>query len=194
MSQETKITIETFKTVIHAIAQSHNLDIMANHLAQLLVAGLDIKACAIYLLDLETKQLELLASFGLTTKYISKGPVLAEKSIAANLKGDPVIVADVNKDPNVQYPEEAQREGIASIVSLPIMVSGGVLGALRLYHHETWHISDQDLDSLHLLVDFVGLAMTYTSLLNAIYSIDEVIHMGLPVNVMPDFKRRRPSS
>jgi signal transduction protein with GAF and PtsI domain len=158
------------------------------------VAGLDIKACAIYLLDLETKQLELLASFGLTTKYISKGPVLAEKSIAANLKGDPVIVADVNKDPNVQYPEEAQREGIASIVSLPIMVSGGVLGALRLYHHETWHISDQDLDSLHLLVDFVGLAMTYTSLLNAIYSIDEVIHMGLPVNVMPDFKRRRPSS
>ena len=44
MSQENKITIETFKTVINAIAQSHNLDIMTNHLAQLLVAALDIQA------------------------------------------------------------------------------------------------------------------------------------------------------
>lgn len=193
MSQETKITIETFKTVIKAIAQSHNLDIMTNHLAQLLVGALDIKACAIYVLDLETKQLELVASFGLTTKYLSKGPVLADKSIAASLKGEPVIVADVSKDPHVQYPEEARKEGIAAILSIPIMVSGGVLGVLRLYHHETWHISDQDLDSLHLLADFVGLAMTYTSLLNAVYSIDEVIHMGLPVNVLPEFRRRRPS-
>jgi len=194
MSQETKITIETFKTVIKAIAQSHNLDIMTNHLAQLLVGALDIKACAIYVLDLETKQLELVASFGLTTKYLSKGPVLADKSITASLKGEPVIVADVSKDPHVQYPEEARKEGIAAILSIPIMVSGGVLGVLRLYHHETWHISDQDLDSLHLLADFVGLAMTYTSLLNAVYSIDEVIHMGLPVNVLPEFRRRRPSS
>ena len=194
MSQETKITIETFKTVIKAIAQSHNLDIMTNHLAQLLVGALDIKACAIYVLDLETKQLELVASFGLTTKYLSKGPILAEKSIAASVKGEPVIVADVSKDPNIQYPEEAQKEGIAAILSIPIMVSGGVLAVLRLYHHETWHISDQDLDSLHLLADFVGLAMTYTSLLNAVYSIDEVIHMGLPVNVLPEFKRRRTSS
>lgn len=193
MSQETKITIETFKTVIKAIAQSHNMDIMTNHLAQLLVGALDIKACAIYVLDLETKQLELVASFGLTTKYLSKGPVLADKSIAASLKGEPVIVADVSKDPHVQYPEEARKEGIAAILSIPIMVSGGVLGVLRLYHHETWHISDQDLDSLHLLADFVGLAMTYTSLLNAVYSIDEVIHMGLPVNVLPEFRRRRPS-
>jgi len=194
MSQETKITIETFKTVIKAIAQSHNMDIMTNHLAQLLVGALDIKACAIYVLDLETKQLELVASFGLTTKYLSKGPVLADKSITASLKGEPVIVADVSKDPHVQYPEEARKEGIAAILSIPIMVSGGVLGVLRLYHHETWHISDQDLDSLHLLADFVGLAMTYTSLLNAVCSIDEVIHMGLPVNVLPEFRRRRPSS
>lgn len=194
MSQETKITIETFKTVINAIARSHNMDIMTNHLAQLLVAALDIKACAIYVLDLETKQLELLASFGLSTRYLSKGPVLADKSIAANMKGEPVIIADVTKNSNVQYPEDAQKEGIASILSIPIMVSKGVLGALRLYHHETWDISDQDLDSLHLLTDFVGLAMTYTSLLNAIYSIDEVIHMGLPIHVMPHFKRRPSSS
>jgi signal transduction protein with GAF and PtsI domain len=189
MSTESKISIETFKTVTKAIAESANLDIMTNHLAQLLVAALDIKACAIFVLDLETKALELMASFGLSPKYLRKGPVLAERSIAANLKGEAVIVADVSTDNNIQYPEEAKNEGIASILSIPIVVSGGVLGVLRLYHREVWHISEQDLDSLHLLAEIVGLAMTYTSLLNAVYSIDDIIHMGLPVNVAPRSKR-----
>ncbi len=64
MSTETKITIETFKAVTRAIAHSDNLDVMTNHLAQLLVTALGVKGCAIYVLEPETKQLEILASFG----------------------------------------------------------------------------------------------------------------------------------
>lgn len=189
MTNETKITINTFKAVTKAIAHSDNLDVMTNHLAQLLVAAMDIKACAIYALDLETKHLELFASFGLSPKYLGKGPILAEKSIAQNLQGNPVIVSDVTKDKSIQYPDAASSEGISAILSIPIMVSGGVLGALRLYHHAVWNISEEDLDSLQLLADYIGLAMTYTSLLNAVYSINEVIHEGLPVNVAPRIKR-----
>jgi len=190
MTTESKITIEIYKTVSKAIAHSHNLDVMTSHLCQLLVAALDIKACALFVLDLETQQMELLASFGLSAKYLSKGPIMAKKSIAATIKGEPVIISDVNNDKTVlQYPEKAKEEGIAAILSFPIVVSEGVLGALRLYHHKSWHISEQDLDSLHLLADYIGLAMTYTSLLNAIYSINEIIQTGLPVNVVPSIKK-----
>ena len=189
MSSEVKITIETFKTVTKAIAQSDNLDIMANHLAQLLVTALDIKGCAIFVLDPEIKELEILASFGLSPKYLSKGPLLADKSFAANLEGETVIVADVGKDKNIQYPEEARKEGIAAIFSVPIVFLNEVLGALRLYHYETWHISAQDLDSLHLLAEHVGLVMTYTRLLNAIQSINEVINLALPTKLLPGLKK-----
>jgi signal transduction protein with GAF and PtsI domain len=190
MTTESKITIGIYKTVSKAIAHSHNLDIMTSHLCQLLVAALDIKACAIFVLDLESEQMQLLASFGLSAKYLSKGAILAKKSIGANIKGKPVIISDVSKDDKaLQYPEEAKEEGIAAILSFPIMVSGGVLGTLRLYHSEIWHISEQDLDSLHLLADYIGLAMTYTSLLNAIYSINEIIQVGLPVHVAPRNKK-----
>jgi len=189
MSTEDRITIETFKAVTKAIAQSDNLDIMTNHLAQLLVAALDIKGCAIFILDPETTELEILASFGLSPKYLTKGPVAADKSLAANLKGTPVIVADVSKDENIQYPEEAKKEGIAAIASVPIVFLNEVLGALRLYHHDVWHISDQDLDSLHLLAENVGLVLTYTRLLNAIQSITEVINMALPTDLLPGSKK-----
>ncbi|MBW2009511.1 MAG: GAF domain-containing protein [Deltaproteobacteria bacterium] len=188
MSNETKITIKTFKTVTKAIAQSDNLDIMTNHLCQLLVTALGIKACAIYLLDLETNELEPLASFGLTPGYLAKGPLTAKRSLADTLEGKPVIVADVANDTRVQYPQEAQKEGIGAMLSLPVMSSGGILGAVRLYHSEPWHISDEDLESLLLLCDYIGLAMTFTSLLNAVQSIYEVIRNDLPVAVSPAIK------
>lgn len=186
MSTEAKITIETFKTVTKAVAQSDNLDIMTNHLAQLLVAALDIKGCALFVLNPEEKELEILASFGLSPKYLTKGRLMADKSIAANLKGEPVIVADVTKDKGLQYPEEAKNEGIAAILSIPIVFLGEVLGALRLYHHQVWHISAQDLDSLHLLAENIGLAMTYTRLLNAIHAISEVVNIVLPLHVLQE--------
>lgn len=95
-----------------------------------------------------------------------------------------MIINVVQNDSRIQYPDEAKKEGIASLVSIPIVVSKDVLGALRLYHHEVWEISEQDLDSLQLLAVFIGLAMTHVSLVGAIMSIEEVIHTGLPRSIL----------
>jgi signal transduction protein with GAF and PtsI domain len=172
MAAETRINIEIFKTVTKAIAESDNLDIMANHLAQLLVATLDIKGCAIFVLEPESKELEILASFGLSPKYLSKGPIQADKSFAMNLEGKPV---------DLQYPAEAKIEGIGAIVSIPILFLHEVIGVLRLYHPDIWRISEQDLDSLILLAENIGLAMSYTRLHNAMQSITEVVNRALPM-------------
>jgi hypothetical protein len=77
------------------------------------------------------------------------------------------------------------------MLSIPIVVAGGVLGVLRLYHHRVWDITEEDLDSLGLLTDFIGLAMTYTSLRNAIDSINEIIQLQVPVSVSPTPRKRR---
>jgi GAF domain-containing protein len=175
MENEVRITMGTFKAVTKAIAQSDNLEDMCTHLSELLVAALGIKGCAVWVLDLESKQLEILASFGLSPRYLTKGPLLAKKSLAANLEGKPVIVRDVSKDDNVQYPEQAREEGIASMLSIPITFLDELIGALRLYHGKTWDVSDQDVDSLQLLAENVGLAMSYTSLCNALNAINDVI-------------------
>lgn len=185
MTNEIKINIDAFKTVAKAIAHSSNLDLMANQLAQLLVGALEIKACAILVFDPETRNLGRLASYGLSARYLTKGPLLADKSTAANLKGESVIIRDVRNDDRIQYLDEAEKEGIASLVSIPIVVSEDILGALRLYHQEIWDVSEQDLDSLQLLALFTGLAMIHVSLIGAIAAIDDVIHTGLPKSVLP---------
>ena len=178
MAAEDKIDIDLFKVVFRAMAQSDNLEIMANHLTQLLVAVLEIKGCRIFALNPETEELESLASIGLSTKYLQKGPVLSAKSIAETSRGKPVIIRDVNNTDGLQYPEDAKKEGIGAIVSVPINFFGTVIGALRLYHHDVWDISDKDVDSLLVLAQNIGLAMTYTRVLKALktirYTIDDI--------------------
>ncbi|GAB6906920.1 GAF domain protein [Desulfosarcina cetonica] len=176
MASENRINIDIFKSVTRAIAHSEDLDIMANHLAQMLTASLDVKGCAIFVLNAVTEELEILASFGLSAKYLTKGPLNTPKSINETFKGHPVVIADIQqKNQNLQYPEEARKEGIAAIVSLPIIHLDEVIGVLRLYHFEPWKVSDQDLDALQVLAGVVGLAMMYTRFHNTVHAIAEVL-------------------
>ena len=175
MDGQERIDVEIFKIVSKAIAKSDNLEMMTTHLSQLLVATLEIKGCAIFALNTETKELEALASFGLSPGYLSKGPLLADKSIASALDGTAVIIPDLNKDNRLQYPEEAKAEGIAAILSIPILFAKSVLGVLRLYHREVWHLSARDFDSLLILAENIGLSLRYTRLLNALQAIQEAI-------------------
>jgi len=85
------------------------------------------------------------------------------------------IIGDISKDNGLQYPKEAAQEGIASILSIPIVFSTEILGVLRLYHREVWDISTRDIDSLHVLAENIGLSLRYTRLLNALQSIKEAI-------------------
>jgi signal transduction protein with GAF and PtsI domain len=178
MPAEEKIDIDLFKIVFKAMAQSDNLEIMANHLTQLLVAALEMKGCTIFAINPETEELEVLASFGLSMNYVHKGPLLKDKSIGATLKGEPVVIRDIDKTDRLQYPDDAKKEGIGSIVSIPIKFYDKVIGVLRLYHHEVWDISEKDVDSLFVLTRNIGLAMAYTRVLQAVkevkYTIDDV--------------------
>ena len=183
MPVEEIIDIDLFKVVFRAMAQSDDLEIMTNHLTQLLVAALKIKGCTIFAVNPETEELEVLASSGLSMKYLNKGPLFTGKSIGATLKGEPVIIRDVNKTNRLQYPDDAKNEGIGAIISVPITFKNKVIGALRLYHREAWEISETDIDSLLILTQNIGLAMIYTRILNALQAIRSTVDDMLPVGV-----------
>lgn len=173
MGTDVKLDIALFKVVTRAIAQSDNLELMTDHLSQLLVAALEIKGCSIFALNHETEELEILGSFGLSVGYVNKGPVLTAKSIVRTVKGEPIVVADISRSDLLQYPKEAETEGVRAIVSLPIKLQNRVIGALRLYHHSVWTLSVSDLDSLMLLAEIIGLALMYTRLKFALSSVKE---------------------
>jgi transcriptional regulator with GAF, ATPase, and Fis domain len=175
MGREDKIDIELFKVVSRAISKSDDLYEMVHHLTRLLVSALEIRASTIFALNRRTSELEILATFGLSHDYIHKGPLMLDQSISGTLIGEPVLIEDVSSSDRLQYPQEAVKEGIKSIVALPLVVKDDNIGALRLYHNQTWRVSERDLDSLLLLAEIVGLALSYTRTLNTLNTIRETI-------------------
>jgi GAF domain-containing protein len=190
MADESKMNLDVFKVVCKALSRSDGLETMAKHLTQLLVGALEIKGSTIFVLDPDTKELEVLASFGLSPNYLNKGPVMADRGICAVFEGKPIIVRDVRKDKRLQYPREAEDEGICAIVSICIPFYDEIIGGLRLYHHRPWDISAQDLDYLMIMAEHVGLAMMFTRVVGALQTIDETM-ADLPVELTPFMGRER---
>jgi GAF domain-containing protein len=181
MVAEDRIDIDIYKVVTRSIAAADNLEDMAAQLTHLLVGTLGIKARTIFVLNPDTEELEALASFGLSINYMNKGPVLVNKSLDHQLRGEPVVIRDVATSDRLQYPKDAQKEGIRAIISLPVKLHGRLVGVLRLYHYEKWDISERDLDSLKILTENIGLALMYIRLLQALKSVKETVSEIHPV-------------
>ena len=187
MSQEDKISIDTFKIIARAIAESYNLRTMLNHMTQLLVGALSIKGCSILLLEKELNELERVATFGLSLAFLEKGPVRADRSAAKAMRGEAIVIRDVSQYTQLQYPKETLKEGIGAMVSIPIPYLNEIMGVLRLYHYQTWDISERDVDTLGVLAELIGIAIMHTRYLNGLQSISETLG-EFPRECIPAFK------
>jgi signal transduction protein with GAF and PtsI domain len=121
--------------------------------------ALDIKAAAVRLLDEKRQKMELVASYGLSDRYITKGPVGTDKSITEAMMGKAVSIYDVAQDPRATYPTEAAEEGIKSILSVPITLKGNVIGVMRIYTGEPRDYSDDEITFISSLAEQAALAM-----------------------------------
>jgi signal transduction protein with GAF and PtsI domain len=149
--------------VFWELAKSINSSLKLNEVLEAMVKNitrtLDLKGCVIRLLDEKRRVLELMASFGLSEKYIKKGTVDLDKSSIEPMEGKVAYVADASTDSRMQYPEEAKQEGIASILSVPMKVKDKVVGVMRIYTHKQREFGDDEMPFILALADLGGLAV-----------------------------------
>lgn len=148
---------ETLLRVTKAMSMSRDPKEVVKFTTESIKAALDVKGCTLFLTNPKTKQLEVAASSGLSKEYLNKGPVSALKSIAESLKEGPVAIYDVTDDPRIQYPEAAKKEGISSILSVPIYVRGEIIGAMRVYTEEPWEFTLEDVNFVQALAQITGV-------------------------------------
>ena len=154
--------------LFHDLAAGMNSTLDLRAIMDILTAGiaraLEVKAVSVRLLDEDRKTLRLVASHGLSEKYLNKGIVSAEKSIAEALKGIPVVIKDAAKDSGVQYRREKEEEGIVSILCVPIKAKEKVIGVLRLYSGVPREFSEDEIMLVTALAHQGGLAIQNASL------------------------------
>jgi len=122
--------------------------------------ALNVKGCTLFLFSPKSDELKLAGSYGLSDEYLDKGPISSLRSIASSLQdGQPVAIFDVADDPRIQYPEAALKEGIASILSVPIISGDKAIGCVRVYTAEPWEFTLNDVNFLQAVAQIVGMAL-----------------------------------
>ena len=126
--------------------------------------ALGMKGVLIRLLNHETGELELVASYGLSEEFQNKGPVAIEKSIAQALKGETVIIDDAATDDRLQYKAKIIKEGVVSMLCIPIKVKEEVIGVMSLFSGTARKYPEDVIILVNALAHTGGLAIQNASM------------------------------
>jgi two-component system NtrC family sensor kinase len=143
---DNKTLFGTFRRISRSVHTSRSVNEMLDLAVRTTAEALHAKGAILRILNLKSDEFELGASYGLSEKYLSKGHV-ARKGLYIETPGNqrPIISRDVPRDPRVQYPREAQEEGIQMMMDLPLILANDVVGLVRIFFSEARDFSEEEL-------------------------------------------------
>jgi transcriptional regulator with GAF, ATPase, and Fis domain len=124
--------------------------------------ALKAKGCSIMVLSPDRKMLIHTISFGLSDAFIKMGPRQVTRSLPETVTGNGAvsIVRNLNEESDrVAYPEAARKEGIISILAVPMKLKDNIVGELRIYTGERRDFLEDDIFFVQAVANLGALAM-----------------------------------
>ena len=167
--------------IAEALSASLELEPMLQQVLEAAVKEMWLKAASIRLLDADRQVLQLVAAYGLSEAYLAKGSVHLAKSPVDQrvLEGSTVILYDVEHEIGFEYPADAAREGIRSVLAVPLRLKDRTLGVLRVYSARPRHFGPMAVNFLTSAADLVALAIENARLYAALQARYEDIKLDV---------------
>ena len=133
------------------------------------------KICSLMLLNHARDRLELRACHGASPDYSSKPPLMVDDSLIGTVvrRNKPVQVYNVQERDAFQHIELASRDGLVSLLSVPMAFGESVIGALNVYTSEPYRYSTQDIKILSTLASLAAIAIENARLHEKMVQVEE---------------------
>jgi len=168
---ERKFYLKQFKAISNAIATYEDFNLLVSHLAEGICRTFNVKGASIMILDELEGQLCRVSSCGISEEYLNKGPVFVDSRYCSMDSGRVELVEDLQNDERIQYPDAARKEGLASLLAIPIKYRNTPIGVIRMYHTDQMNINESDIDSLCVLGSQLGVVIENNGLKNFLEQI-----------------------
>ena len=150
---------QVFFEVTKRISSSLSTDEVLKSIVESTARAVNAKGSSLLLLSPDKKQLVPSATYGLSDWFVKKGPLSTEKGLAQALEGKPVLVLNATKDKNVQYRWHMKKEGIASILAVPVVFENEVIGMMRVFTAEPRQFSEEETGFVEGVASLGALAL-----------------------------------
>ncbi len=141
---------------------------------------LGAKMISLMMLDETREWLDLRAHVGAGAAYVGKGRLgVSESFIGIVLRRKkPMQLEDVQGSGRYQNASLARREGLVSLLSVPLLYGGRAIGTLNLYTGEPHTFSDEEVRVLTTYAELSALALEKARLYERIVSVEEELRQS----------------
>ena len=125
------------------------------------------KICSIMLLDERTNTLKIRATQSMSRDYLMKPPLKIGEGIAGKVAqyNKPIVVKDVRKEPDYKYRDIAIREGLVSMLSVPMCVKNKVIGVLNVYTSKPHDFTEREIEVISSIANQAAIVIENTELM-----------------------------
>jgi signal transduction protein with GAF and PtsI domain len=135
------------------------------------------KICSIMLLDEKKQELVIAATQSLSQDYVNKPNLKVGQSISGRVVTErrPISVLDVTSEAGYMFPQVARKEGVASMIGVPMMIKDRVIGVINSYTQKEHKFSEEEIDILQAIANQAAVAIENTRLDQEILSAKEAL-------------------
>jgi len=141
---------------------------------------MDSKICSLWILDEREHKLKLKATQSISEEYLKERSLGLGEGVVGHvaLHNQPMAIVDVLKEPLYKEKELARREGLVSILSVPMCIKEKVIGVINCYTSYPRTFSKSEEEMLSTVANQAAICIENSGLMETL-DIDEILRLVL---------------
>jgi signal transduction protein with GAF and PtsI domain len=159
--------IKALSEISKAISSDHYLEDILGLIVTVTANVMDSKICSLWLLDEDTKTLSLEATQSISREYLKERVLRLGEGVVGGVAEEkkPMRVDNVLEHPRFKEKDLARKEGLCSLLSVPMVVRGKVIGVLNCYTSYPHHYTETEEAILITVANQAAICIDNTQLM-----------------------------
>jgi phosphotransferase system, enzyme I, PtsP len=152
-----------------------------DELVQVIASNMDAQVCSVYLVR-AGDILELFATVGLNAVAVHKTNLRVGEGLVGEIaaRGAPLNLSDAQSHPNYAYRPETGEDIFHSLMGVPVLRSGRVVGVLAVQNENQRHYSDEEVEALETVAMVLAQLVGSGELIDAKEVHEGTFAQGIP--------------
>jgi len=178
--------LETLFSVGRTIVSSLDLKEVLKRITREAMRLTGTRLCSLMLLDETGQELILRAEHGSSRQYIRKPNLRVSDSLLGQVVLDrsPLYVRDVRQEPRYRFSDLAAREGLCSLLSVPLIYEGNPIGVLNVYTGKPHAFSREEINILAALASLSAIAIEKARLYERVMRVEDYVRKNEKLSLL----------